>query len=134
VEPRIYSNITLAAEGDTDQHPAVRELVGIDVYVDYVGDVYALGNRLEAHCADSDWQLKLISSRGTVVYPENNPNTDLVDHWRCRFVARHPATPVTDEAVQKLLSHLHDQVSWMHLEKLYRFDGKEAFSKAQGES
>lgn len=134
VDPRIYSNITLAAEGDRDHHPAVRELVGLDVYVDYIGDVYELGQRLEAHCADSDWQLKLISSRGTVVYPENNPNTDLVDHWRCRFVARHPATPVTDEAVQKLLSHLHDQVSWMHLEKLYRFDGKDAFSKAQGES
>ncbi|MBM3602611.1 MAG: isocitrate dehydrogenase, partial [Alphaproteobacteria bacterium] len=131
--PRTYSNITLSPEGDRDLHPAQRDLVGLDIYVDFAGDVYELGQQLEAHCQHSDWQLKLISSRGTVVYPKSNPNTDLVDHWRCRFVARHPAVALDDDVVQKLLSTLHNQVSWMHIEKLYRFDGMDGFSKAQGE-
>jgi isocitrate dehydrogenase len=135
VEPRLYSSIQLTPEGDFDYHPANRELIGVDVFIDYVGDVYSLGHQLEAHCRNTIWQLKLISSRGTVVYPENNPNTDLVDHWRCRFTPRDSsASNLADREVQDLLGHLAEHVSWMHIEKLYRFDGKDSFSKAQGES
>jgi isocitrate dehydrogenase len=41
---------------------------------------------------------------------------------------------VTDAQILDLLQRISSTYRWVHVEKLQRFDGKDAFSKAQGES
>jgi isocitrate dehydrogenase len=61
------------------------------------------------------------------------PLTDLVDHWPCRFIAQNPQAEITDGDILQLLARISDHYTWMHIEKLQRFDGVEGFTKAQGE-
>lgn len=76
----------------------------------------------------------MISNRGTQVYPAKGARTDCVDHWRCRFLAATPGLDLPAEAIGRLLQAVEGAgLRWMHLEKLQEFDGKPAFTKAQGE-
>jgi isocitrate dehydrogenase len=42
-------------------------------------------------------------------------------------------TDVTDAQILDLLGRISATYRWCHVEKLQRFDGKDGFSKAQGE-
>ena len=114
---------------------AKKELVGVDVFLDWVGedrDPNVLGAGLEAATAEG-WKLKMVTNRGVKVYPEGLPETFCTDHWRCRFV---PATDGTTDfaAVLELLSGLHDAgFDVIKTEHLYTFDGVRSYSLGQGE-
>ena len=77
----------------------------------------------------------MVSNRGTMVYPERGTDTDCVYHWRCRFILQEgPAADLTLSEFDLLLSRIEAlDMRWMHVEKLNRFDGEDAFTKAQGE-
>ncbi len=111
---------------------ASRKLAGVDIFLESGLDTVSLGQSLDAICADTPLRLKMISNRGTKVYPPSGAMTDCVDHWRCRFVFRDHASP-SEEALQNLLARVSEKHYWMHLEKLQEFDGRPAFAKAQGE-
>jgi isocitrate dehydrogenase len=81
---------------------------------------------------DTPLALKLISNRGTKVYPPMETDTDCVDHWRCRFVTRSGA-PLDDGLLLDLLARIGAHYTWMHIEKLQDFDGVRGFTLAQGE-
>jgi isocitrate dehydrogenase len=112
---------------------ATRELVGVDVFVESERDPRAIGITLQAAAEGSAFALKMISSRGTQVWPEGGGNTFLVDHFRARFLFREPPKGDAVAEITDLLTRIGRQHRWMHLEKLQRFDGADAFSKAQGE-
>lgn len=112
---------------------ATRELVGVDVFVESERDPRAIGITLQAAAEDSAFVLKMISSRGTQVWPDQGGNTFLVDHFRARFLFREPPKGDAVAEITDLLTRIGRQHRWMHLEKLQRFDGADAFSKAQGE-
>ncbi|WP_237216588.1 NADP-dependent isocitrate dehydrogenase [Falsiroseomonas oryziterrae] len=112
---------------------ATRELVGVDVFVESERDPRAIGITLAAAAEGSAFTLKMISSRGTQVWPEQGGNTFLVDHFRARFLFREPPKGDAVAEITDLLNRIGRQHRWMHLEKLQRFDGADAFSKAQGE-
>ena len=112
---------------------ATRELVGVDVFVESERDPRAIGITLQAAAEGSAFTLKMISSRGTQVWPEQGGNTFLVDHFRARFLFREPPKGDAVAEITDLLQRIGRQHRWMHLEKLQRFDGADAFSKAQGE-
>ncbi len=76
---------------------------------------------------------KMISNRGTKVYPPTGAMTDCVDHWRCRFVLRDAGGDLDDSIVFDLLRRIAAQYRWMHVEKLQEFDGVSGFTMAQGE-
>ncbi|MFQ3588398.1 MAG: hypothetical protein SNJ74_09990 [Fimbriimonadaceae bacterium] len=71
--------------------------------------------------------LKLISNRGTRVYPPPAPDMDLLDWPRCRYVSE---TEVTDDQVDQLLVHLTGLGwKWTKAQKLFRKDGVNQYSE-----
>jgi isocitrate dehydrogenase len=113
--------------------PRIRRDVGADVFVESSLPPEALGKSLEEIAYDSPLRLKMISNRGTMVYPSVGAITDCVDHWRCRFVLRSEASELTDQHLGSLLLRIGSKHRWMHVEKLSEIDGKPGFTKAQGE-
>ena len=113
-----------------------RRVVGVDIFVESGLGAEELGKNLEQIAASTPLKLKMISNRGTKVYPPAGAITDCVDHWFCRFVSRStngaPAD-LTDEQMLGLLSRIAIEHRWTHLEKLHEFDGEAGFTKAQGE-
>jgi isocitrate dehydrogenase len=109
-----------------------RRTAGVDIFVESALEPEALGRSLEALCEGTPLKLKMISNRGTRVYPPTGAMTDCVDHWRCRFVRR-DAEETTDAEIAALLSRVSATYRWMHLEKLMEYDGKAAYTRAQGE-
>lgn len=112
--------------------PTERAVVGVDVFVESGLMPDALGPVLERLVDGSPLRLKMISNRGTKVYPDGNPNIDVVDHYRCRFVLRNGGA-LERSVIRDLLARIEAEVDWVHLELLQRFDGAAAYTKAQGE-
>ena len=90
-------------------------------------------SRDETLVAESPFRLKMISSRGTKVYPPTGTITDVVDHYRCRFLLRDASGEATDAQILDLVQRVGSRFRWMHLEKLQEFDGAMGYTKAQGE-
>ena len=110
-----------------------RRVIGVDIFVESGLSAEQLGPSLEQLSAGTPLKLKMISNRGTKVYPPAGAITDCVDHWFCRFVNRAPEGGLTDEQVFALLQRVAGQHRWTHLEKLHELDGEPGFTKAQGE-
>lgn len=110
-----------------------RRVVGADVFVESALLPDRLGPSLEMLSAGSPLKLKMVSNRGTMVYPSVGAITDCVDHYRCRFVLRHPGGELADGDLVALLGRIGGQHRWMHVEKLQEFDGAAGYTKAQGE-
>jgi isocitrate dehydrogenase len=108
------------------------ELLGVDVYVERDGDAEPLGRLLEGLAAP-DLRLQLISSRGTVAYPQSQAAIDSVGWWRCRFVSAEEGGSVDDAAVLALLSRISGHVPWVHVQKLRVYGEEEGFTRAQGQ-
>lgn len=112
---------------------ASRRVAGIDLFIEFNGASKDLGDSLVSLSEGTGLTLKMMSNRGTQVWPGEYPRIDLVDHFRCRFMGGAGAD-VTDQQIAALLAKVSPKHRWMHIEKLQEFDGKAAYSKAQGES
>lgn len=112
--------------------PATRRVVGMDVFVEAAVAPDRLGRDIEEALAGSAASLKMISSRGTQVYPSKGAITDTVDQFRCRLMLREPGE-LSEEVAFDLVARIASRYRWMHIEKLQEFDGEPAFTKAQGE-
>lgn len=110
-----------------------RQVLGIDIFLESSLGPEELGNSLEQISEETPLKLKMISNRGTRVYPATGAITDCVDHWRCRFIAREAGTDLADSVIFDLLQRIAAQHRWMHTEKLQQFDGEAGFTLAQGE-
>jgi isocitrate dehydrogenase len=109
-----------------------KDVVGGDIFLDSGLTPAVLGPALEALAAGSPLKLKMISNRGTKVYPDGNPNIDCVSHHRCRFVSRSGA-PIAFDDVLALARQINGTHEVCHIERLLRIDGADGFTKAQGE-
>jgi len=134
-EVRRPAAIKVPIVGDGPVYPKAerRRVVGADVFVESGSTPAELGSMLSALVDGSPFRLKMISNRGTQVWPATGAATDTVDHWRCRFVLRQESGHATAEAVAGLLALVSSRVNWMHVEKLNEFDGVAGFTRAQGE-
>lgn len=109
---------------------AVRKTVGMDVFVSDRGSVESLVNRLQA-AADFRLRLSMVTCRGVRVWPQGNPRTRTVDHYRCRFVS---PTEATNTELTALLDRIDRAgLDWVKTETLKTFDGERGYSQAQGE-
>jgi isocitrate dehydrogenase len=113
--------------------PAHRQVIGADIFIESTKSPEELGKNLEELCAPTPLKLKMISNRGTRVYPPTGAITDCVDHFRCRFIMRSDNEELTDGQLIDLLERIATQFRWMHIEKLQMFDKEKGFTKAQGE-
>lgn len=101
------------------------ELRGADVFVDYKDGLPAMPETV------GRFSLRLMSNRGTKVWPGPTPDILLVDHYRCRYVAD---GPVSREEVLDLVTQVNKAgFVWMHVELLHWANGEAKYSKAQGE-
>jgi isocitrate dehydrogenase len=107
-------------------------LVGVDVYVEADVDPVALGVALDAF-AEPEFQLQMISTRGTMVYPSTGARIDSVGWWSCRFVAIDDATDIDDAAIRRLVGRIVTAYPWVSLEKLRVYGDAEGFTRAQGQ-
>ena len=117
---------------DTPQTAKERVLAGTDVFIEWSGSPDELGASLEAIAAGTPLRLKMMSNRGTMVYPSRGAQPSLVDHYRCRFLARDGAQP-TEADLVSLISAIGARHMWMHVERLQQFDGARGYTLAQGE-
>ncbi len=112
---------------------AKRELVGLDIFIESTLEPEPLGAGLVAAVAGSPFSLKLVSSRGAQVWPVAQPHTFVVDHFRARFMFSAPPHGDGSAEIADLIARVGRDHSWMHVEKLQRFDGADGFTKDQGE-
>lgn len=113
--------------------PGTRRLIGTDVFLESGQHPSTLGPILEQLVEGTPLRLKMISNRGTKVYPDGNSNIDIVDQHRCRFVHRDDQAAIDHAAIRHLLAALETDHRWVHVELLQEFDGEPGYTKAQGE-
>jgi isocitrate dehydrogenase len=137
---RNYKKLELQSWPKLTAHmePGTRELVGIDVFLETGLGAEELGKTLEEVAQDTPFRLNGISNRGVQVYPPTGGQTFLVDHFACRFMLKTPiplsqSTASGQPEISYLVQRIGAKFTWMHIEKLQRFDGKDAFERPQGE-
>ncbi len=110
-----------------------RKTLGVDIFLESSTSSNDLGKSLEAIAAETPFTLKVISNRGTKVYPATGAITDLVDASVCRFTSKIKDAAVSEKEILSLLERVGAKHPWVHIEKLQDFDGKITFTKSQGE-
>ncbi|MDW8344274.1 MAG: NADP-dependent isocitrate dehydrogenase [Verrucomicrobiae bacterium] len=134
IKTRTYRPLVVPKVTTPPLAPKQRGIAGLDVFVEANLTPTELGPRVERALQGTRFKLKMISNRGTMVYPPTGANTDCVDHWRCRLLM----DPADEAACTAELPRLLQQIEqaglrWMHVEKLPVFNGEAGFTKAQGE-
>ena len=117
----------------TPVKPAIKELVGVDVFLHYKDrnpeNLAALIKDIE----QSGLKLTMITNRGTKVWPDGFPETFCTDHWRCRF-KNEMKNGVSYQVVVDLLQKIHNRkLDIIKTENLYLMDGKPMFTVGQGQ-
>ncbi len=117
----------------TRKQAAPKTLLGVDLFVHWKGvNAGQLAQQLKTIESDKA-ELKLITNRGIKVYPDGFPETFCTDHWRCRFMPPGDNRFDADEIIQLMLRARRANIEIIKTENLYAFDGKPAFSAAQGQ-
>ena len=108
--------------------------MGVDIFVATAIDPGVLGPAVEKILTGLPLKLTQISNRGTKVYPNTlGIDTDPVDCARLRFKVDHHGDILSDKDIAELLLRVGTQAPWVHVEKLFKYDGQAAFTKDQGE-
>lgn len=131
--PRTYKPLQLPKINES-QETISRKTIGVDVFIESSLSAEELGKSLEYSVRSSPFALKMISNRGVQVYPIiRGIHVEAVDHWRARFFIKEGSPPLEDQDILGLIANIGQTHLWMHIEKLYEFDGTMGFTKAQGE-
>jgi len=124
------------ASGVAKRAAAKRELVGVDVFLDWIEDDRSpemLGEKL-SKTGNGEITLTMITNRGLKVWPKGAPETFCTDHWRCRFTSTTDGAVVTQQQIIDLLQRVHDHgFDIIKTEQLFTFDGEPGFSLGQGQ-
>ncbi|MEM9528396.1 MAG: NADP-dependent isocitrate dehydrogenase [Bacteroidota bacterium] len=124
--------VTMKVPSYERREPAVKELVGVDVFVDcrkYPVDV--LADKLSS--LHEKLQLTMITNRGVQVWPLGFQETFHTDHWRCRFesIVNGQLSPL---CIPELMAEaLKVGLDVIKTENLYEFNGKRGYSLGQGQ-
>jgi isocitrate dehydrogenase len=110
-----------------------KETVGVDVFVDFNGSPEELGKKMKSLEQDG-FKLKMITNRGSVVWPTKHPETTCIDNWRCRYVSATKGVPVTHAQIAALLAKLATSgVDFVQTENLCTFNGVPGYTLSQDE-
>lgn len=107
--------------------PQKKELIGVDVFVEWNGTADALVEKVRQ--ASPQLELRLITNRGLTVWPAGSAEPVCSDQWCCRYIFK---TGVgKPEAIPALLDQISNAgVDFVKVENLYTFDGKQGFTGA----
>lgn len=103
-----------------------REMLGVDVFVLFNGNVDTLHKKLST--VQSHLKLTMISNRGVKVWPEKAPETFCIDSWRCRFQSKENGQLVSHAHIASLLNAMAEKgIDFTQTENLCSFDGVAGF-------
>jgi isocitrate dehydrogenase len=115
---------------------AQKDLVGVDIFLDWDEEgrkPEKLGSKLK-DIENEELNLKLITNRGVMVYPDGIPETFCSDHWRCRYVAKQEGDIISHDSILDQLNKIKEAgYDFIKTENLYTFDGVKGYSLGQGE-
>lgn len=113
---------------------AKKELVGIDVFLDWsAGSANDLGESISG-LAGEGLKLAVLSNRGVKVWPGGHAETFCSDHWSCRFFSETTGKTIAHAEIVALLKRFADAgFDFIKTENLYNFDGKAGYTLGQGE-
>lgn len=109
-----------------------KELVGIDVFVQWTGSADDLAKQL-LQVASPEFKLSMISNRGVKVWPNPMPETFCVDCWRCRFMHAGKGPLAQMQAVDLLKRCVEKNIEVTQTQYLFTFDQKPGYTLSQEE-
>ena len=110
-----------------------KELIGVDIYLEWNHSIEELTHLLEK-CSSNHILLKMVSNRGTKVWPNKHPETSMVNNWRCRFTHNIKNSPVSSSEIITLLQLLvNNKLDICQVQYLFNFDGQPGYTLAQDE-
>lgn len=131
LKPVVYKKTTkLKALASPHPEKHKRLCVGIDIYLYSKVPPIELQQKI-AH-TDTPLQLKMLSNRGAVVWPEGQPETFCVDQFRARFAHKQQGRLATPEELLATQSALIEEgFDIIKTENLYFIDEKPGFSSSE---
>jgi isocitrate dehydrogenase len=112
---------------------AVKQLVGVDVFVDWSGTNPDKLAEIVKSIESETLKLTMITNRGIKVWPDGFSETFCTDHWRCRFKPE-DGHELKKENIIEVLTMAHKaNIDTIKTENLYTFDGKAGYSLGQGQ-
>lgn len=133
LKPVTYEKNTVLQLPAYHRRPAAKkEMEGVDVFVHWTGlDPNVLSTKMQ-QLETVGLTLNMISNRGIKVWPNGFKETFCTDHWRCRFKSE-AGTVVHKSSIIALLNNaIEYNIDVIKTENLYSFDGRVAYSVAQG--
>ena len=109
--------------------PVAKRTIGVDVFVEYRGDVEALAVRLQQ--AAGPFALQTIAARGVVAWPTGRLVTAGIDHFAARFIGGDSAPHAEIAALLARLAVAG--IDTIKTENLCTFDGEPGFTLSQGQ-
>ncbi len=138
-KPKILKSVSYDETGPLQLPATVRKkpvskvLKGVDVFVHWPGsNPNEIASKLQS-LESNQLSLQVITNRGVKVWPNGFEETFCTDHWRCRFATSTDANVEKIEILNILNSAIINNIDVIKTENLYFFDGKQAFSMAQGQ-
>jgi isocitrate dehydrogenase len=107
------------------------QIIGVDLFIESAEQPNAVAEKCLHHTLDL-FKLVTISNRGTQVWPKGSVFTNLVNQYRCRFESIGDE-PVTQTDILELLKRMATEFRVCSSELLNMWDGKKAYSLAQGQ-
>ncbi len=107
------------------------QIIGVDMFIESNEQPLAVAEKCLAHTAGV-FKLVTISNRGTQVWPKGSVFTNLVNQYGCRFESNNDM-PVTQKDILGLYERLMKDFKICSTELLNSWDGKKAYSLAQGQ-
>jgi isocitrate dehydrogenase len=112
---------------------AIKQLVGVDVFVDWSGTNPDKLAEIVKSIESEKLKLTMITNRGIKVWPDGFSETFCTDHWRCRFKPE-DGHELKKENIIEVLTMAHKaNIDTIKTENLYTFDGKAGYSLGQGQ-
>jgi isocitrate dehydrogenase len=106
-------------------------IVGVDMFIESNEQPQAIATKCERH-AGVKFKLVNISNRGTQVWPTGSVYTNLVNQYNVRFESL-DGSPLFQQDIIGLYVSLSGNFKICSLELLNSWDGKKAYSLAQGQ-
>jgi len=111
----------------------VEEMIGVDVFVEADMQPDELATIAKKHLRyNENFELVMISNRGTQVWPTGSIYTELVNEYRIRFEKKEGST-IRQKEILHISADLSEDVKICSVEFLMNFNGKRGYTLAQGQ-
>jgi isocitrate dehydrogenase len=123
-----YKTLDMHIPGDSDQMDVTKELVGVDVFIDWrSGSVNEFLSVLQG-VLNERLMLTKVYNRGLQMWPDGDPEVSYSDVWLCRFERKNGLPSLTNMDVIGLCSLMVERsLDLIKTEHLYTFNGESRY-------